>query len=444
MRSFLYLTIGFLVFTSCKTQSISTNLTDNQLLDTVQYYSFQYFWDGAEPISGAARERYHTDNIYPSNDKNIVATGATGFGLMALISGIDRKYITQKEGVDRLEKILNFLENAERFHGAWPHWMIGETGKVKPFSRYDDGGDLVETAFIAQGLVCVKQYFKNGNAQEKRLAAKADKLWKEIDFDWYRNGKNVLYWHWSPKNEWRMNFPVYGFNECLIMYVMAAASPTHGITKQVYDEGWAMNGKIKSPRSYQDINLQFFHQGNAPHGGPMFWSHYSFLGLNPNGLKDQYGDYGLETKNQALINYQWCVDNPLGYKGYGENSWGLTSSYSIKGYAGHAPAKQKDLGVISPTAAVSSIVYTPEQSKAAMRHWYLNMKDKVWGKYGFFDAFSETANWYNKGYLGIDKGPEVVMLENYRSGLLWKLFMQDEDVKKGLNSLGFESPYLKK
>ena len=241
-----------------------------------------------------------------------------------------------------------------------------------------------------------------------------------------------------------MNFPVYGFNECLIMYVMAAASPTHGITKQVYDEGWAMNGKIKSPRSYQDINLQFFHQGNAPHGGPMFWSHYSFLGLNPNGLKDQYGDYGLETKNQALINYQWCVDNPLGYKGYGENSWGLTSSYSIKGYAGHAPAKQKDLGVISPTAAVSSIVYTPEQSKAAMRHWYLNMKDKVWGKYGFFDAFSETANWYNKGYLGIDKGPEVVMLENYRSGLLWKLFMQDEDVKKGLNSLGFESPYLKK
>ena len=444
MRSFLYLTIGFLVFTSCKTQSISTNLTDNQLLDTVQYYSFQYFWDGAEPISGAARERYHTDNIYPSNDKNIVATGATGFGLMALISGIDRKYITQKEGVDRLEKILNFLENAERFHGAWPHWMIGETGKVKPFSRYDDGGDLVETAFIAQGLVCVKQYFKNGNAQEKRLAAKADRLWKEIDFDWYRNGKNVLYWHWSPKNEWRMNFPVYGFNECLIMYVMAAASPTHGITKQVYDEGWAMNGKIKSPRSYQDINLQFFHQGNAPHGGPMFWSHYSFLGLNPNGLKDQYGDYGLETKNQALINYQWCVDNPLGYKGYGENSWGLTSSYSIKGYAGHAPAKQKDLGVISPTAAVSSIVYTPEQSKAAMRHWYLNMKDKVWGKYGFFDAFSETANWYNKGYLGIDKGPEVVMLENYRSGLLWKLFMQDEDVKKGLNSLGFESPYLKK
>ena len=204
-----------------------------------------------------------------------------------------------------------------------------------------------------------------------------------------------------------------------------------------------MKGEIKSPRSYKDISLQFFHQGNAPNGGPLFWSHYSFLGLNPNGLKDAYGDYGLEAKNQALINYQWCVDNPLGYKGYGPNSWGLTSSYSMRGYAGHAPQKGRDLGVISPTAAISSIVYTPEQSMAAMRHWYENKKDKVWGKYGFYDAFSETANWYVPRYLGIDKGPEVVMIENYRSGLLWKLFMQDEDVQAGLKKLDFESPYLK-
>jgi hypothetical protein len=440
---YLSLLFFFLSLGACKIKSVKENLTDNQLLDTVQYHSFQYFWDGAEPISGAARERYHTDDVYPSKDKNVVATGATGFGLMAILSGIDRKYINKSDGVARLEKILNFLENADRFHGAWPHWMIGETGKVKPFSKFDDGGDLVETAFIAQGLICIKQYFKNGNAQEKSLAAKADKLWKEIDFDWYRNGKNVLYWHWSPNNEWRMNFPVHGFNECLIMYVLAASSPTHGIDKKVYDEGWAMNGKILSPRSFKDVNLQFFHQGNAPHGGPLFWSHYSFLGLNPNGLKDQYGDYGMETKNQALINYLWCVDNPLGYKGYGKNSWGLTSSYSMKGYAGHAPQKGRDLGVIAPTAAISSIVYTPEQSKAAMRHWYVDMKDKVWGKYGFFDAFSETADWYNKGYLGIDKGPEVVMLENYRSGLLWKLFMQDADVQNGLKKLEFESPNIK-
>jgi hypothetical protein len=441
----LYVFIAFSLL-SCgvnRDLSVRKTLTDNQLLDTVQYHSFQYFWDGAEPVSGAGRERYHEDNIYPQNDKNTVATGAAGFGLMGIISGIDRDFVSRKEGVERLNKILNYLKNAERFHGAWPHWMYGETGKVKPFSKFDDGGDLVETSFVAQGLICVKQYFKNGNREEKALASLADELWKGIDFDFYRNGKNVLYWHWSPQYQWKMNFPVKGFNECLIMYVMAAASPTHGIDKKVYDEGWAMKGEIKSPRSYKDISLQFFHQGDEPYGGPLFWAHYSFLGLNPNGLKDAYGDYGLEAKNQALINYQWCVDNPLGYKGYGPNSWGLTSSYSMRGYAGHAPQKDRDLGVISPTAAISSIVYTPEQSMAAMRHWYENKKDKVWGKFGFYDAFSETANWYVPRYLGIDKGPEVVMIENYRSGLLWKLFMQDEDVQSGLKKLGFESPHLK-
>jgi hypothetical protein len=444
LKNSLYI-LAFLLIVSCGTTqkniAYSEKLTDHQLLDTIQYHTFQYFWNGAEKNSGAARERIHLDQ--PNYETSIVATGATGFGIMGIIAGIDRKFVGRNDGVQRLSKILNFLKTADRFHGAWPHWMHGETGKVKPFSKFDDGGDLVETSFVAQGLICVKQYFKNGNQKEKELSALADELWKGIDYDWYRNGKNVLYWHWSPKNQWKMNFPVYGFNECLIMYVTAAASPTHGIDKKVYDQGWAMKGKIKSPRSYHNIQLQFFHQGNAPHGGPLFWSHYSFLGLDPNGLKDQYGDYEMETKNQTLINYQWCVDNPLNYKGYGENSWGLTSSYSMKGYAGHAPQKGKDLGVIAPTAAISSIVYTPKESIAAMRHWYVDMNEKVWGKYGFYDAFSETADWYMPRYLGIDQGPEVVMIENYRSGLLWKLFMNDEDVQAGLKKLDFQSPYLK-
>lgn len=426
--------------TNKKTRS-EKNLTDQQLLDTIQYHTFQYFWDGSEKHSSAGRERIHLDQ--PNYENDIVATGATGFGIMGIIAGIDRKFVSRNDGVERLTKILTFLKNADRFHGVWPHWMHGETGKVKPFSKFDDGGDLVETSFAAQGLICVKQYFKNGNAKEKELSALADELWKGIDYDWYRNGQNVLYWHWSPNNQWKMNLPVHGFNECLIMYVIAAASPTHGIDKKVYDEGWAMNGKIKSPTSYDNIQLQLFHQGDAPHGGPLFWSHYSFLGLDPNGLKDVYGDYGIETKNQTLINYRWCVDNPLNYKGYGENSWGLTSSYSMKGYNGHAPQKGKDLGVIAPTAAVSSIVYTPVQSMAAIRHWYTDMKPQVWGKYGFYDAFSETADWYTPRYLGIDQGPEVVMIENYRSGLLWKLFMNDEDVQAGLKKLDFQSPYIK-
>jgi len=414
----------------------SDSLSTDSLLTLVQKQTFQYFWTGAEPNSGMAPERINMDGVYPQNDKNVVTTGGSGFGVMAILTAIDRNFITRKEGVERLEKIVGFLEKADRFHGAWPHWLHGETGKVKPFSKKDDGGDLVETAFMVQGLLCVRQYFKDGNKEEKKLAARVDRLWKEVDWDWYRNGQNVLYWHWSPDYDWQINFPIHGYNECLIAYILAASSPTHGVPAAVYHEGWAESGKIKSPSEPFGYALQLHHQG-APNGGPLFWAHYSYLGLNPNELKDEYADYWKENKNQTLINYDWCVHDSLGYKGYGPDSWGLTSSYSVKGYAGHAPSAERDLGVIAPTAAISSIVYTPEKSIAAIKHWYNDMKDKLWGPYGFYDAFSETDNWYPQRYLAIDQGPQVVMIENYRSGLLWKLFMSCPEVQQGLNKLGF-------
>jgi len=412
------------------------------IYDSVQRSSFQYFWDGAEPASGLARERFHVDNVYPSNDKHIVTSGGGGFGVMAILSGINRGYITHQQGRERLEKIAHFLETADRFHGAWPHWWNGETGKVKPFSRYDDGGDLVESSFMAQALLCVRQYFKNGDAKDKALAERADKLWRDIDFNWYRNGKNVLYWHWSPNHEWKMNFAVRGYNECLIMYVLAASSPTHGVPAEVYHEGWADSGKIVRHTEAFGYPLQLRHHG-SDNGGPLFWAHYSYLGLDPRGLKDKYADYWKENQNQSLINYTWCVKNPNKFKGYGPNSWGLTSSYSMKGYSGHAPLEKRDLGVIAPTAALSSMPYTPTQSMAAMEHWYTHMKEKVYGPYGFYDAFSEQENWFPKRYLAIDQGPIVVMMENYRSNLLWNLFMSCEEIQQGLKKLGFESPHLK-
>lgn len=418
---------------------------DEQIFTEVQKATFNYFWDGAEPVSGLARERLHMDGVHPQNDQNVVTSGGAGFGVMAILVGIERGFITRQQGFERLKKIVSFLENADSFHGVWPHWWNGETGKVKPFSRYDDGGDLVETSFMLQGLLCVRQYFKNGSADEKALANRIDQLWRAVDFNWYRNGKNVLYWHWSPNHAWRMNFPVHGYNECLIMYVLAASSPTHAVPAEVYHEGWAENGKINhSPAAYKDIQLQMHHQGEANLSGPLFWAHYSYLGLNPKGLKDKYADYWKENTGHAHIHYKWCVDNPGNFKGYGPNSWGLTSSYSINGYSGHAPSLKKDLGVISPTAALASFPYTPKESMAAMKNWYLNKKDSLFGPYGFYDAFSESANWYPQRYLAIDQGPIVVMMENYRSGLLWNLFMSCEEVQDGLMKLGFESPYLKK
>jgi hypothetical protein len=421
---------------------IDKNISDSALLDLVQKQTLRYFTDGAEPTSGMARERFHEDNDYPENDQMIVTSGGSGFGVMAILVGIHRNFVSRDEGRERLEKIVHFLETADRFHGAWPHWWNGETGKVKPFGKKDNGGDLVETSFMIQGLLCVRQFFKDGNEKEKQLAARIDKLWKEVEFDWYRNGQNVLYWHWSPDYNWEMNFPVHGYNECLIMYVLAASSPTHGVPAEVYHEGWAQNGKIKGSESYAGYTLKLRHQGNPPHGGPLFWAHYSYLGLDPKGLKDTYANYWEENKNQALINYQWCVDNPKKFKGYGPDDWGLTASYSVKFYAAHAPDETNDVGVISPTAALSSMPYTPEQSLRAMRNWYVNMSDKIWGVYGFYDAFSETAEWYPKKYLAIDQGPIVVMMENYRSGLLWKLFMSCPEIKNGLKKLGFQSPSL--
>jgi len=443
LKTFLFFLVFFTAENTFSQPQKADSLTDEQLLNEVQSQTFQYFWNGAEPNSGMARERINVDGIYPQNDKDVVTTGGSGFGIMSLLIGIERGFITRKEGIERLEKITGFLEAADRFHGAWPHWLYGPTGKVKPFSKKDDGGDIVETAFLVQGLLCAREYLKNGNKIEKILAKRIDNLWKEVDWNWYRNGKNVLYWHWSPDYQWQMNFPIHGYNECLILYILAASSPTHGVDPEVYHEGWAENGKIKSPSKIFGYQLELYHQ-EAPNGGPLFWAHYSYLGLDPNGLKDQYADYWLENKNQALINYTWCVKNPLKYKGYGPDNWGLTSSYSVDGYAAHAPSEKRDLGVIAPTAAIASIPYTPKKSLAAMRHWFrdIPLKEKLWGKFGFYDAFSQTANWYPQKYLAIDQGPEVVMIENYRSGLLWKLFMNCKEVQKGLKKLGFRSSYI--
>ncbi|HEX4850123.1 MAG TPA: glucoamylase family protein [Puia sp.] len=420
------------------------NLSDDALLDVVEKQTFNYFWDGAEPNSGMAPERIHMDNYYPEKDQSTIATGGSGFGCMAILAGIERGYITREQGLRRFEKIVSFLKKADRFHGAWSHWINDKTGHVKPFGREDNGGDLVESCYLLQGLLCARQYFIDGNEREKKLAMSIDTMWREVDFGWYRNGdQNVLYWHWSPIFGWKMNFPVHGYNECLILYVMAAISPTHTIPEEVYVAGWAENGAINKISFYGNDTLHLHMQGDPPHGGPLFWAHYSYLGLDPHGLKDKFADYWKEDSTQAIINYKWCVNNPKHFLGYGSNNWGLTASYSVKGYAAHAPDSANDLGVISPTAAVSSLPYTPKQSMTAIMYWYEELGDKVWGKYGFYDAFSQTANWYPDHYLAIDQGPEVVMIENYRSGLLWKLFMSCPEVTNGLKKLGFQSPYFK-
>lgn len=410
-------------------------LSDDSLLTLIQHQTFQYFWDGAEPNSGMACERIHTDGNYPENDQRVVTSGGSGFGVMSIVVGMERGFITREAGVERLAKIASFLEKADRFHGAWPHWLHGETGKVKPFGGKDNGGDIVETAYLVQGLICVKNYLKQDVPAEKTLADKIAKLCNEVEWSWYQNGKPALYWHWSPNYNWEMNFAIEGYNECLIAYILGASSPTYPLSTEAYHKCWARSGGINGETTKYGYTLKLKHNGAVEYGGPLFWAHYSYLGLDPRNLKDKYANYWDENRNQVLIDYNYCVENPKKFKGYGPDCWGLTASYSVKGYDAHQPANDK--GVISPTAALSSFPYTPEESMRAARYFYEKMGSQLWGKYGFYDAFSETENWCPPHYLAIDQGPIVVMIENYRSQLLWKLFMQDKDIQNGLTKLGF-------
>ncbi|WP_436484481.1 glucoamylase family protein [Chitinophaga sp. ARDCPP14] len=406
-------------------------MSDEQLLELVQKQTFRYFWDFGHPVSGMARERSNKSFDYGDE---VVTTGGTGFGVMAIIVAAERKWITREAAAQRLLKIVNFLRKADSYHGVFPHWLNGNTGKTIPFSRKDDGGDLVETSFLFQGLLCARQYFSNDNPAETELRNKINWTWNETEWNWYtQGGRNVLYWHWSPNNGWSMNHEIKGWNECLITYVLAASSPSYAINPEVYHQGWVNNIYFRNDRTFYGIKLPL----GFDYGGPLFFSHYSFLGLNPHGLKDRYADYWEQNLHHTLINREHCVRNPKGFKGYGANCWGLTASDTYDGYNAHSP--ENDLGTITPTAALSAFPYTPEYSMQALKHFYYDLGDKIWTEYGFTDAFNETKQWYASSHLAIDQGPIVVMIENYRTGLLWKLFMSCPEIKQGLKKLDFET-----
>lgn len=444
MKSFLsifvsILTFSFLALSSCDRADGKEfpSYSEEEVMDMVQKDALRYFWDYAESYSKLARERYHVED--PSNDAHVVATGGSGFGLMTLLTGIERGFIPRDEAVARMTTSLNFLKTADRFHGAWSHWIDGATGKVIPFGTVDNGGDLVETSFLCSGLLCVREYFKNGNEAEQKLAQLADSLWLGVEWSWYTRGENALYWHWSPEYEWQINFKLEGYNECLITYILAASSPTFPISPEAYHQGWARNGGIVSSRTSYNLPIIFNHNG-CNTVGPLFWSHYSWLGINPFALSDQYANYADLNVNHAKIVHQHCVANPFGWTGYSDSCWGLTASYSrnangTTGYTDHKP--ENDRGIISPTAALSSFPYTPVESMKFLKYLYEKNADKLVGPAGPYDAFSPHYEWVTKRYLAIDQGTIAPMVENHRSGMLWNLMMNAPEVQQGLQTLGF-------
>lgn len=402
-------------------------IPDDELLTLVQKQTFRYFWEFGHPVSGMARER--------STSGDIVTTGGTGFGIMAMIVAAERAFITREAALERILQITRFLKNdCTRYHGAFSHWINGATGETQPFSPKDNGADLVETSLLFQGLLTAREYFSETGGPEAELRTLITELWEAVEWNWFcRDNEEVLYWHWSPDYGWDMNHRIAGWNECLITYVLAASSPTYPIAKNTYDSGWARNGDIKNNGSYYGYTLPL---GEA-YGGPLFFAHYSFLGLNPKGLKDRYADYWEQNTRHATINYEYCRRNPSGYYGYSGDCWGLTACDGNGGYSAHSPTNDK--GVIAPTAALASMPYTPKQSMAALRFFYYKLGDKLWKDYGFVDAFNLTEKWYDSQFLAIDQGPVIIMIENYRTGLLWNLFMRCDEVQAGLLELGFDT-----
>jgi hypothetical protein len=402
-------------------------LDDDALLEAVARQTFRFFSEGAEPASFMARDRSTKDGDPPGD---LVAVGGSGFGVMALVAAVERGWVSRADALARLVKMLDLLERSERHHGAYPHFLHGQTGRTIPFTPLDDGGDLVETAFLMMGLITARQYFVN----DVPLAARITALFDGVEWDWYRRGENVLYWHWSPHHGWAMNHVVRGWNETLIVYVLAAGASRHAIDPEVYETGFCTGPDYQNGKSYHGVRLPL----GPEIGGPLFFAHYSFCGLDPRGLADAHADYWRQNLAQVAINRAHCIANPGGFAGYGADCWGLTASDDPSGYDAHAP--NNDNGTISPTAALSSFPYAPKAAMAALRHFLSGHGDQIWGRFGFTDAFNETRGWRADTYLAIDQGPIIVMMENYRSGLPWKLFMSAPEVQAGLRRLGFKGP----
>ena len=411
----------------------------------MQQACFHYYWDGADPHSGMTRE-----NI-PGDDR-IVATGASGFGIMALMVGVDRHFITRSEGVERLTKIVDFLEHADRYHGVWSHYMNGSTGHTMPvFGMYDNGGDLVETSFLIQGLLAARGYFQGSDAAEQSLRKRITALWESVEWNWHRQTatSDFLYWHWSPQWAWQIHHPLIGWNETMITYLLSIASPTHGVPASMYYSGWASQsetaqhyregwGGTKDGNHYFNGNTYYgikLDVGVGP-GGPLFFTHYSFMGMDPHALHDRYtGSYFENNRNIALINRAYVTANPKHYAGYGPDAWGLTASDGPNGYVAQAPDEPDDIGNITPTGSLASMPYTPEASMAALKHLYRDYGDTMWGIYGLRDAINPSANWVSPIYMGLNQAPIVVMIENHRTGVVWKSFMSNPEITTMLKNL---------
>lgn len=406
-------------------------LDDAALRDRVAQATALYFLDWSHPVSGMARER--SAGAFGYDVAETVCTGGTGFGLLAQIVAAERGWRPRREILDRTERLVGFLERADRFEGVFPHFMNGTTGRVLPFMPGDDGGDLVETAFLMLGLLGAAAFF----GDEPWLVARIEALFDAVNWAAHLRGDGALMWHRHPDRPWRPDaLPIRGWNEAFPVFVLAAGSRSHPIPAAPYHDSWARTPTFRNGRNYGGTVLPL----GPDWGGPLFLSQYPFLGIDPRGLRDAHADYGAQARAHALVNRHHCLRNPHGWKGYGPDCWGLTASDDPAGYVAHSPTE--DTGTITPTAALGSFPFAPDEAMPVLRHLHDDLGGWIWGESGFVDAFCPAQDWAAESRLAIDQAPIVIGLENHRSGLIWRLVSNRPEVQRGLRALGFTAPYL--
>lgn len=369
-------------------------------------------------------------------DKNMYANeiasiASVGYGLAALVIGANKNWINYKKAYKRVDKTLDtFLNNVEGENGFYYHFVNISTGK----REWNSELSIIDTAIFICGAILAGEYFQG------KVKQKAEELYKRINWEWYRNKvNNYFYMGYKPETGFWGHWDMYA--EQLMLYVLGVASPTYPVNKTTYDD-------IKKEKaSYEGIEDIIY-----TYCGTLFTYQFSHAWIDFRDRKDENGIDWFENSTKAtLANRKYCIKNKEKFKTFGENSWGLTACIGPNGYSGGYGAmpalanleKQND-GTISPCGAAGSIVFTPALSIKALENYYNNFP-KLWGKYGFIDAYNlENGDWYSKEVIGIDKGISMIMIENYQSQLIWKYFMKNKYVQEGLKILNINKSFKEK
>lgn len=435
---------------------------DDPFLDTLQVQTFAYFWDLANPVNGLVPDRAPTPSF--------ASVAAVGFGLTAYPIGVERGYIARGEARQRVFTTLRFLWEAPQ--GPEPAGTIGYRGFYYHFLDMGSGArfeqtelSTIDTALLLAGILVCREYFDGADPDETAIRELADSIYGRVDWGWAQRDPPGVSMAWRPESgfsshDWR------GYNEAMILYVLALGSPTHPIEPAAWDF-WVSSYQWGEFYGQEHVGFE-----------PLFGHQYSHVWIDFRGIQDGYMrgrglDYFENSRRATYAQRAYAEDNPAGWRGYGGDIWGLTAcdgpldgtieiggvqrqffSYRARGASF---TRVEDDGTIAPTAVGGSVPFAPEITIPALKAMRVRYGEYLFGEYGFLDAFNPTlttqvslkhgrvvpdVGWFDTDYLGIDQGPILIMMENYRSELIWELMKKNASIVRGLRRAGFSGGWL--